>query len=277
MPTLASRATPSVKQAPRPTDPPTCKQVDFLRSLGADPIAVRMMSKSQASRYIELLIDFKRTNGEVPRARPDGDWQPAFDRSGGSDPATVPAPAKPAPAASSYHPNRCSECGAWGRRVNDGTIVIRHEKSCSEYSAASDRYSTKIPINMLQLLEDGRYAARLQDGAPWVFFRVSRPKRGNNSGSLKIQTQHGDMLRTVMVVRPNGQVYITGYKATFEDQLMAVITDRISAAIAYGREIGQCCRCGKQLTSDWKKYGIGPECDKHWPYVRQAVEDGLVA
>jgi hypothetical protein len=28
----------------------------------------------------------------------------------------------------------------------------------------------------------------------------------------------------------------------------------------YGRELGRCCKCGRTLTSEWRKEGIGPVC-----------------
>lgn len=56
------------------------------------------------------------------------------------------------------------------------------------------------------------------------------------------------------------------------ERLSNAIAEKVVAAIRangaeesgrlYGREIGQCCRCGRTLTSQWRKEGIGPECSK---------------
>jgi hypothetical protein len=45
----------------------------------------------------------------------------------------------------------------------------------------------------------------------------------------------------------------------------AIAADPKAAAILYGVEMGVCGRCGKALTSDWRKVGIGPVCSqKEW-------------
>ena len=43
------------------------------------------------------------------------------------------------------------------------------------------------------------------------------------------------------------------------------VVDRIAQDIegcarTYGRELGECCRCGRTLTSEWRQQGIGPVC-----------------
>jgi hypothetical protein len=40
----------------------------------------------------------------------------------------------------------------------------------------------------------------------------------------------------------------------------AIALDIEGSARLYGQEIGECCRCGRGLTSAWRKEGIGPKC-----------------
>lgn len=47
------------------------------------------------------------------------------------------------------------------------------------------------------------------------------------------------------------------------DEILSLIAAApLEAMKLYGREIGVCGHCGKKLTSDWRKLGIGPVCSK---------------
>lgn len=47
------------------------------------------------------------------------------------------------------------------------------------------------------------------------------------------------------------------------DEILSLIAAApLEAMKLYGREIGVCGHCGKALTSDWRKVGIGPVCIK---------------
>ena len=47
------------------------------------------------------------------------------------------------------------------------------------------------------------------------------------------------------------------------DEILSLIAAApLEAMKLYGREIGVCGHCGKTLTSDWRKVGIGPVCIK---------------
>jgi hypothetical protein len=138
---------------------------------------------------------------------------------------------------------------------------------------------TIVPIALLEQVRDGRYAVRPDANADWMFFRVSRPKYGKMKGCLKVQTQHGEELYERMTVYPSGQVWVapSGYKWTaneVDNRLLLVVVDQRQAAIDYGREIGRCCRCGKELTDERSRhYGIGPECEKVWPEIIRLVDE----
>jgi hypothetical protein len=47
------------------------------------------------------------------------------------------------------------------------------------------------------------------------------------------------------------------------DEILSLIAAApLDAMKLYGREVGKCGHCGKTLTSDWRKVGIGPVCIK---------------
>jgi uncharacterized protein DUF6011 len=131
---------------------------------------------------------------------------------------------------------------------------------------------TKIPMDMLTQVEDGYYAGpQLAAHLPTWFFRVSRPKKGQFKDCLKIQTQHAWRLSMCMVVWPSGR--ITWYNRQPENELMMVAIDPKGSAIRYGQELGHCCRCNTELTDNRSRYyGIGPDCEEHWPWVIDQVD-----
>lgn len=137
---------------------------------------------------------------------------------------------------------------------------------------APNRVKTKIPLNMLHDLRDGYYASRPDDSRPYTFFRVSRPNRGNYKGTLKIQTQHGPDLKLALVIYPGDRVY--WHNMVVEDDLLLVVVDQRGCALAYAEKLGKCMRCGTELTDDRSRwYGIGPECERHWPEIINEIDD----
>ena len=47
--------------------------------------------------------------------------------------------------------------------------------------------------------------------------------------------------------------------------LTAIGADPQAALVLYGQELGVCGKCGKTLTSEYRKLGIGPVCiNKAW-------------
>lgn len=139
-------------------------------------------------------------------------------------------------------------------------------------TTAPNRQQTKIPLEMLHDLPDGYYASRPDSEHPYTFFRVSRPKSGNFNGALKIQTQHGPDYKLALVVYPGDRIYWSNLAV--EDDLLLVVVDRNGCAIAYADKIGRCMRCNTELTDERSRwYGIGPECEKHWPQIIDIVND----
>jgi len=137
---------------------------------------------------------------------------------------------------------------------------------------APNRRQTKIPLPMLIQLRDGYYASRLDSTRPYVFFRVSRPKSGRYKGAIKIQTQHGPELKMALEIWKESEVYWTNMSV--EEQLLLVVVDPNGCSIAYAEEIGHCMRCNTELTDERSRwFGIGPECEKHWPHIIDLVAD----
>jgi hypothetical protein len=91
-----------------------------------------------------------------------------------------------------------------------------------------------------------RYALREESGIV-KFYRV---KPGRKSGFFFVDAQGSDDLYPIK--NPT-------HKA---DILKRIAADPEAALALYGQEIGACGRCGRTLTSEYRKLGIGPECIK---------------
>lgn len=148
----------------------------------------------------------------------------------------------------------------------------RDRKKASVISDAPNRKQTKIPLEMLHAVPDGYYASQQDSTRPHTFFRVSRPKSGNYKGALKIQTQHGPELNLALTIYPGDRVYWSNLAV--EDDLLLVVVDPNGCAIAYNEQIGNCMRCNTELTDERSRwFGIGPECEKHWPQMIDLITD----
>lgn len=125
---------------------------------------------------------------------------------------------------------------------------------------------------MLPMIPDGYYAVQKEEGAHVTFMRISTPKgKQQYIGARKVQTQHGPMLDTAAAIYPSGKWYII--KHTVVEELMLLVTDYKGAAMRYSRKIGKCCRCNLELTDTRsRKYGIGPICEPHMPWVIEYVD-----
>ena len=130
----------------------------------------------------------------------------------------------------------------------------------------------KVPLGYLKDIRDGYYAARRDDTEELKFLRVSRPKRGIYAGCLKVQSQHGPNLMPMLYVRPNDEIVVQDWR--YEEALLLVAVDQRGCAMTYAEEIGNCMRCNCDLTDERSRwYGIGPECEKHWPEMINLVAD----
>lgn len=132
---------------------------------------------------------------------------------------------------------------------------------------------TKVPVALLQMVREGRYAVRPDSAHPFTFLRITRPKTGKYKDTIKVQTQHGPNLSDPkFVVWPSGKVSV--YRWDIEEPLLLVIADQQGAARAYARELGRCARCGLELTDEQsRRWGVGPECIKHWPHMAVLADE----
>lgn len=150
-------------------------------------------------------------------------------------------------------------------------LLKRKAQMVNPYTNAN-KLQTKVPIGLLLSTPDGRYAVRPDSDTPYTFFRISRPKSGLLKGTLKVQTQHSESYKLTMVVYSEERVVV--YDTRRDEQLKLVLVDPNGAGIAYGRELGRCMRCGKELTDERSRwYSIGPECEKHAPHIIDIVND----
>lgn len=142
--------------------------------------------------------------------------------------------------------------------------------------------SFPFPAQLLFGINEGRYAVSTDDSERFTFVRLSivRPMKSGKKramqDSMKIQTQHGDDLVTRAYVWPGGAYYLfSNWTAQMlVKPLMLIMTDPWGAAMRYGQELGQCCRCGKSLTDERSRYyGIGPECEGRWPAIIGQVDE----
>jgi hypothetical protein len=124
---------------------------------------------------------------------------------------------------------------------------------------------------MFDMIPNGYFAVEMGDGSPLKFFRISKRKVGHLKGCRVIQTQHGEAYTTRIVVTEAGRWSIRDDMIL--DHLMLVVVDYQHAAMRYAKEIGKCARCNAELTDERSRwYGIGPECEKHWPWYIEAVD-----
>lgn len=160
------------------------------------------------------------------------------------------------------------------KQCSDYIDRLKKEKTkVTESVSAHREQKGKVPPELLKLVEPGRYAVRADAAHPYTFIRVSHPKTGNYKDAIKVQTQHADRLSAPkLVIWPSGKVSL--YDVTIEDPLLLVVADRQGAARAYAKELGRCARCGVELTDEQsRRYGIGPECIKHWPWMAVLAEE----
>lgn len=160
-----------------------------------------------------------------------------------------------------------AECSTYIDRLKKGQVKV------TEASTAHREQKGKVPPELLRMVEPGRYAVRADSAHPYTFVRISIGKTAKYKDAIKVQTQHSERLSDPkMVVWPSGKVSL--YDVTIEDPLLLVIADRQGAARAYARELGRCARCGVELTDEQsRRYGIGPECIKHWPWMAVLAEE----
>lgn len=91
--------------------------------------------------------------------------------------------------------------------------------------------------------------------------------RSRNPGAIYVKSRHdGEYYGKVMDGR---FVRALNTDGETEQAILAVVADPHNAAIAYGKQFGICCCCGRELT-DPKSVakGIGPVCEKNYGWAR---------
>lgn len=143
-------------------------------------------------------------------------------------------------------------------------------------SMAETKDRMEIIVPLLANVKEGYYAAELGDGGynDLRFFRISRPKKGNYAGNVKIQWQLADSWELAMLVRPSGTYWEPrSLPFSMVDYLLNIVVDASGCARRYAKEIDKCCRCNTTLTDERSRhYGIGPECEKYWPHIINLVD-----
>lgn len=183
---------------------------------------------------------------------------------------------------------KCGHCHGYHRTTREvmfcvsgprGVVVPANNtrQLAAGFSPDYDPWSQlKTPKEMILKIKEGRYAVRPDSNTPLVFMRISYPKQGKKKGCLVVQTQHSDFYRDKMVYNPStGRLFIAPHKAREIDMpLMLIAVDPVTGIRKYASELGVCGRCGRELTDERSRwYGIGPECEKHWPEVLTAVDE----
>lgn len=139
-----------------------------------------------------------------------------------------------------------------------------------------------FPAELLYGMREGRYAVEYMGAMQFVRISEIKPFKSGKPrafvGSFKLQTQHSDDLVDRYVVHPNGSylAYTSMVSVKMVAILKGIYLDPWLANLRYGAELGQCCRCGKSLTDERSRYyGIGPECEGHWPNIIERVNADL--
>ncbi len=168
----------------------------------------------------------------------------------------------------------------------DGDLTYAYKLTLQEASAYIDKLKKEKaskPVTtdprldllkgMIDMIPDGYYAVSPEAGVATTFIRLKRPssKHDRFQGSLKVQTQHGPRLEVAAALWSSGKWSI--YRSSVVESLMLLVSDYRSSALRYAQEIGKCCRCNSPLTDERSRhYGIGPECEKHRPWVIEYVD-----
>lgn len=113
-----------------------------------------------------------------------------------------------------------------------------------------EEYGTRTGVRDYPDVPAGRYAVDGDDGL-LKFYRVDRPEEGRWAGYTFVKVQAG------------GEYHRLPSKSTELGVLRKIAADVRGAAVRYGRELGTCSRCGRELTKNIsRELAIGPVCGK---------------
>jgi hypothetical protein len=158
-------------------------------------------------------------------------------------------PATPANVRPNRYEGKCGTCGSLvaegsGRidKVNNKWVTYHLDGDCVTTT-------TVVPV---ATVPEGRYALSTDEGVK--FYRVEHGAAGGRwEGYVFVSAVASDDLHPIR----NRQ-----HRQAILDSIAA---DPQAALALYGQELGVCGRCGKALTSEYRKLGIGPVCiNKAW-------------
>lgn len=115
----------------------------------------------------------------------------------------------------------------------------------------------KVPESGLDISGlDGHYAVETPRGL--TFLRVDAPTKDKWAGWRFAKVQSGGNYDRLGSQKPGGT-----YRGQAADLISLAVIDPDAAMRRYGRELGHCGRCNRELTdAESRAYGIGPECRK---------------
>lgn len=132
--------------------------------------------------------------------------------------------------------------GRWtaGRQGNASAWIDKMIVKVRELRTAA---RTQAPAVEIPTVADGRYA--VEENGVLKFFRV---KNGRRPGFVFLDIQASDDWHAVRNV------------TRIHEVLRLIAVDAKAALVRYGVELGQCGRCGRTLTSEYRNLGLGPIC-----------------
>lgn len=144
-----------------------------------------------------------------------------------------------------------AETGSKARAYTDG--MTEHGKWTPGYEGTASAWITRMisKANGMKAaapapavtVADGRYA--VEEGGTLRFFKV---KNGGRPGFVFLDVQASDDWHAVRSV-PRIRAIVA-----------LIAQDPKAAMIRYGVELGECGKCGRTLTSEYRKLGLGPIC-----------------
>ena len=89
------------------------------------------------------------------------------------------------------------------------------------------------------------------------------PAHGRNAGALYVTDTESDTYLGKIV---NGAFQPTRDASPEHAQVLSnIVADPLAVGIAYGKQTGRCCCCGRKLTDPISvERGIGPICESNW-------------
>lgn len=125
------------------------------------------------------------------------------------------------------------------------TINKKAASRIIELFLEAPRKPQEMPQNVCEV-SDGRYAIEV-DGK-LRFFHVNTPEFGRWIGHTFVKEQFGGDLEPVR-------------NRKFRENVLSMIEKDKDSAARYGRELGICGRCGRELTTEESRLrGLGPVC-----------------